>query len=81
MEKVRIGVLGAARITPAAVIKPARNVAAAEVVAVAARDRARAKKFAAKHGIPKVADDYKALIDSLYDEAEKTGVTDQHAIA
>ena len=24
---------------------------------------------------------YKALIDSLYDEAEKTGVTDQHAIA
>ena len=24
---------------------------------------------------------YKQLIDSLYDEAERTGVTDQHAIA
>jgi len=24
---------------------------------------------------------YKTLIDSLYEDAEKTGVTDQHAIA
>jgi predicted dehydrogenase len=64
MDTVRIGVLGAARITPAAVIKPARNVARAEVVAVAARDRARAEKFATKHEIPTVVDDYKALIEA-----------------
>jgi predicted dehydrogenase len=64
MDVVRIGVLGAARIAPGAVIKPARNVAQAEVVAVAARDRARAEQFAAKHGIPNVLPDYDALIAS-----------------
>jgi len=64
MDVVRIGTLGAARITPAALVKPARNVREAEVVAVAARDRARAEKFAAKHKIPTVVPDYKALIDS-----------------
>jgi predicted dehydrogenase len=64
MEVVRIGVLGAARIAPGALIKPAREVAQAEVVAIAARDRARAEKFATKHGVPKVFADYKALIDA-----------------
>jgi predicted dehydrogenase len=64
MEVVRIGVLGAARITPAAVIKPGRKNPRVEVVAVAARDRARAEKFATKHGVPKVVDDYDALIAS-----------------
>ena len=58
MEAVRIGVLGAARIAPAALIKPARKVAQAEVVAIAARDRARAEKFATKHGVPNVVGDY-----------------------
>ena len=71
MERVRIGTLGAARIAPAALIRPARQVADAEVVAVAARDRARAAKFAAKHGIPTVHDSYDALIaapgiDAIY---------------
>ena len=42
-----------------------------EVVAVAARDRARAEKFARKHGIPTVHDSYEALladptIDAVY---------------
>ena len=37
MDTVRIGVLGAARIAPAAVIRPARETAEAEVVAIAAR--------------------------------------------
>lgn len=64
METVRIGVLGAARIAPAALIKPARNVAHAEVVAIAARDRTRAEKFAHKHGVPNVFADYKAVIDA-----------------
>jgi predicted dehydrogenase len=63
MAAVRIGVLGAARIAPAAVIKPARALAEAEVVAVAARDRSRAEAFANKHGIPDVRDSYAALLD------------------
>jgi predicted dehydrogenase len=63
MAAVRIGVLGAARIAPAAVIKPARALAEAEVVAVAARDRSRAEAFANKHGIPEVRDSYAALLD------------------
>jgi predicted dehydrogenase len=71
MPTVRIGTLGAARITPAALVKPARNVDEAEVVAVAARDRTRADAFAAKHGIPKVHDSYAALVadpglDAIY---------------
>jgi predicted dehydrogenase len=64
MDVVRIGVLGAARIAPAAIVKPARNVPEAEVVAVAARDRTRAEKFASKHSVPNVLADYQAVIDS-----------------
>ena len=62
MEPLRIGCLGAARIAPAALIKPARATAGVEAYAVAARDRARAQAFAAKHGIPVVHDSYDALI-------------------
>lgn len=60
---LRMGVLGAAMITPAALIRPARKVADVEVVGVAARDPARARAFAAKHGIPQVYESYQALID------------------
>jgi predicted dehydrogenase len=63
MEPLRIGILGAARIAPAALIRPARAVAGAEVLAVAARDEARARRFAARHGIPRVHASYKALIE------------------
>jgi predicted dehydrogenase len=63
MDRLRIGTLGAARITPMALTRPARRVDEAEVVAVAARDRARAEKFAGKHGIPRVHDSYDALLD------------------
>ena len=59
---MRIGVLGAARIAPAALIKPARLVDGVEVAAVAARDRRRAEAFAAKHGVPAVHDTYAALV-------------------
>jgi predicted dehydrogenase len=70
-REVRIGVLGAAKIAPAAVIKPAHNVSRARVVSVAARDRARAQAFAKKHGIESMAADYEALIadpdvDAIY---------------
>lgn len=62
-SKVRIGVLGAARIAPSALIAPARDSDAAEVVAVAARDAARARAYASKHGIAKPYDSYQALLD------------------
>jgi predicted dehydrogenase len=71
VNSVRIGVLGAARITPAAVVKPARRSSEAEVVAVAARDRSRADAYASKHGIPRVFDSYADLlaapdVDAIY---------------
>src|SRR5690242_1286946 len=63
MEPLRIGTLGAARITPAALVRPAARRGDAVVVAVAARDRAKAERFAAKRRIPKVHDSYRALLD------------------
>jgi predicted dehydrogenase len=70
-KPLRLGVLGAARITPMALIRPAREVAGVEVLAVAARDVRRAKRFAERHGIPRVHDGYAALIgdpeiDAIY---------------
>ena len=62
MATLRIGVLGAARITPAALLKPARLVDGVEIVAVAARDRDRAASFAAKHGIRAVLGSYDELV-------------------
>ena len=46
MEPLRLGILGAARITNLAVIKPAK-ITGTRLVAVAARDPQRAKEFAA----------------------------------
>ena len=68
---LRLGILGAARIAPAALVRPARHVADAEVVAVAARDRAKAARFAAKHGIATTHQSYEALladprVDAVY---------------
>lgn len=64
---LRIGVLGAARITPAALIWPAQQLGDVTVSCVAARDRARARSFAAEHGIATVLDDYAAVIDADVD--------------
>jgi predicted dehydrogenase len=68
---IRFGVLGAARITPAALTAPARRVQGVEVVAVAARDPERAAAFAARHKIPGTRPTYEALvadpdIDAVY---------------
>jgi predicted dehydrogenase len=60
---VQIGVLGAARIAPQALIKPARENSDVVVAAVAARDVSRAQTFAARHGIGRVHDSYDALLD------------------
>jgi predicted dehydrogenase len=63
MEKLRFGTLGAARITNQALVKPARANPEVEVVAIAARDRRRAEQYAAKRGIPRVLDDYAAVVE------------------
>ncbi len=63
MEPIRLGILGAARIAPAAVIRPSRRLGDVTVTAVAARDRSRGEAFAAKHGIPRVLDEYRALVE------------------
>src|SRR5437763_2270927 len=70
-QPVRIGILGAARIAPAGVVKPARANPEAEVVAVASRDAERARRFAEKHRVPKVHANYDELllddqIDAVY---------------
>ncbi|OBG40052.1 oxidoreductase [Mycobacterium alsense] len=59
---LRIGILGAARIAPLALVNPAKGHARVEVAAVAARDASRGRAFAAKHDIPRVHDSYDALI-------------------
>jgi predicted dehydrogenase len=68
---VRFGILGAARIAPAALIRPARKNAEAVVELVAARDRQRADAYAERRGIPRVAERYEAVvtdpgIDAVY---------------
>lgn len=59
---LRIGILGAARIAPMALLTPAKRVPEVEIAAVAARDEQRARQFAAKHGIARVHASYEALL-------------------
>jgi predicted dehydrogenase len=63
MDRLRIGTLSAARITPEALIAPARELPETEVAAVSARDQAHAEAFAAENGIPVVHKSYEALLD------------------
>jgi predicted dehydrogenase len=64
MDKVRIGVLGCARIVQQALIDAAAQVPEVEVVAVASRDGAKARAFAKTHGIPQAFAGYEALLAS-----------------
>jgi predicted dehydrogenase len=59
---VRFGVLGAARIVPKALIEPAEQLHCAEIVAIAARDPARAHEFAAANRIPLVLSSYDEIV-------------------
>jgi predicted dehydrogenase len=68
---LRFGILGAARIVPNALIKPARAMPEIEIAAIAARDPQRAQRFAQQHAIPVVHSSYAALIadpslDAIY---------------
>ena len=60
---LRFGVLGAAKIAPGALIQPAKLGSEATVDLVAARDPERARRYAAEHGIPRVARDYDEVVD------------------
>jgi predicted dehydrogenase len=60
---LRIGVLGAARIVPTALLAPARHVDDVRVDAIATRDPARARSFARRHRIPRALGSYDALVD------------------
>lgn len=60
---LRFGTLGAAKITPDALILPCEEATDAEVVVVAARNRDRAEAFAEKHRIPNVLTHYQDVID------------------
>lgn len=60
-EPLRIGVLGAARITANSLIGPARTTGH-RLVAVAARDRSRAEAYAAANGVERVVESYADLL-------------------
>ena len=69
--RVRFGILGAARIAPIAMVKPAAEESEAEVTAIAARDLERARRFAAKYKISMAYGSYAQLladptIDAVY---------------
>jgi predicted dehydrogenase len=59
-----IGILGAARIAPDAVIRPAALLPDVEVAAVAASTIKKAQAFASKHDIPGVSASYADLVSS-----------------
>ena len=60
---LRVGILGAAKIAPAAVVWPASKMTDVVIAAVAARDQSKARAFAKAHRIPKVHASYQALIE------------------
>lgn len=68
---IRFGILGAAGITPTALIAPAKGNPDVELYAVAARDRSRAEAFAQEHDIGQVHGSYEELladqsVDAVY---------------
>jgi len=70
-DPIRVGVLGAAKITPSALIQPAQSVEGVEVFGVAARDPLRARRFAAEYGLVRAFDSYENLladpqVDAVY---------------
>ncbi|KAH7906531.1 hypothetical protein BJ138DRAFT_1162389 [Hygrophoropsis aurantiaca] len=76
-QPLRFGVLGAARIAPDAIIKPARCHEDVVVVAIAARSKERAEEFAKTWSVPRAyggVDGYKALIDDPDVEAIYIGL-------
>lgn len=63
IDPLRIGLVGASRIAVPAIIEPTRTLSGLEVTAVAARDPARAERYAEEHGIPRAHASYDALMN------------------
>lgn len=59
---IRIGLLGASKIAPKAIIHPAKNRTDCVIQAVASRSEPRAKAYAAQHDIPHIETSYEALV-------------------
>lgn len=62
--ELRIGILGAAKIAPGAIIEPARDLEQARVTAIGARSGDTARAFAMRHDIPHAFGGYEAVINS-----------------
>ena len=62
MRRLRIGLIGAARIAPHGIVDPVRAEPRAELAAVAARDPQRAAAFASEHDVPRWYGDYHTLL-------------------
>ncbi|KAF2445318.1 NAD(P)-binding protein [Karstenula rhodostoma CBS 690.94] len=62
-DALKFGILGAANITPMALILPAKSHSQVIIHAIAARDKTRATVFAKKHGIPVVKNSYEEILD------------------
>jgi len=60
---MRIGLLGASRIAPRAIIQPAAAHPDAVITAVGARDLAKAEAYAGEHGIPAAVGSYQELVE------------------
>ena len=60
---ITFGALGAARITPEALIKPCQQEPRAQVSLIAARDKRRAAIFATQHSIDFIAENYDELVN------------------
>ncbi|OIQ11009.1 Gfo/Idh/MocA family protein [Neomoorella thermoacetica] len=63
MQKIRFGILGAARIAHKKLLPAIRAAANADVLGLASRDQERAREIAEVHGIPRIYPSYEALLD------------------
>jgi len=68
---IKVGLFGASRIAPPALIAPAKDTPSVIVYGVASRDHAKGVAYARKHGIPKVYSSYDEMlqdseIDAVY---------------
>lgn len=68
VKPLRLGVLGAARISPNAIVGPAKT-GLGRLVSVAARDEHRARAFAEEHGFEKILDSYDEVLEDTDVEA------------
>jgi predicted dehydrogenase len=60
---VKLGILGASKIVPQAILEPAKKISELQIAAIASSDFARGQDFASVHGIPKAYETYQALLD------------------